>query len=336
MKHLIMTAAVALLAGGAHAQSECALKCSKEKAAAAITQVADEAKTCSAEKAAQCAEKAQACGEKSGAAITQVSAKADGCCPEKAAAQVTQVASEAKACSAEQIAECAAAGKSCADKCDDGAAITLASTSGDECASKSACSDDQRVSFESWKKTIPVMGYSVGDKTTTCSKTAASMCDKSGDKMAYVVNGQTFENESDAMAAHTAALNAKLDSMTRVSFVVGGENVECPMTAGQMCEKTGQAMQYRVGPAVFDSAEEAVKAAAMAYGMSRSVNVSYEVDGKATTCSKTASTMCTEGKAMTYVVGETKTRCNVQADHVLASERVSKALEALAMATRQS
>jgi phosphopantothenate synthetase len=125
--------------------------------------------------------------------------------------------------------------------------------------------------------------------------------------------------------------------MTRVSFVVGDEKIDCPMTAGQMCEKTGQAMKYRVGPAVFDSAEEAVKAAAMAYGMAQSVAMSYEVDGKATTCSKTAAKMC-NGKAgaMTYVVGQTKTRCNVQADHVLASERVSKALEALEMVTRQS
>ncbi len=329
MKHLIMTAAVALLAGGAHAQSECALKCSKDKAAAAITQVADEAKTCSAEKAAQC-------GEKSAAAITQVSAKADSCCPEKAAAKVTQVASETKACTAEQIAQCASKASACTGEAD-GAAITLASNAGDECASKSACGDDKRVSFESWKKTIPAMAYNVNGETTTCSKTAAAMCEKSGSAMAYVVNGQTFENESDAMAAHTAALNAKLDSMTRVSFVVGGENIECPMTAGAACEKTGQAMQYRVGPAVFDSAEEAVKAAAMAYGMSRSVNVSYEVDGKTTTCSKTAANMCKgKGEAMTYVVGETKTRCNMQADHMLASERVSKALEALEMATRQS
>lgn len=109
------------------------------------------------------------------------------------------------------------------------------------------------------------------------------------------------------------------------------------MTAGQMCEKTGQAMKYRVGPAVFDSAEEAVKAAAMAYSMARSVAMSYEVDGKTTTCSKTAAKMCNgKAEAMTYVVGETKTHCNVQADHMLASERVSKALEALEMATRQS
>ena len=252
-------------------------------------------------KAAQCAEKATACtGEGAGAAITLAAAgaaKGDGCCG---------------SCSGDEAKDCGA------------------------CPNKVSCGGGEEVSFESWRQTIPVMAYNVDGKTTTCTKTAAAMCNQSGAKLAYVVNGQTFESETDAMAAHTKALNAHLDSMTRVSFVVDGKDVSCPMAAGEMCEKTGQAMTYRVGPAVFDSAEEAVKAAAMAYGMAQSVAMSYEVEGKATTCSKTASKMCAEGKAMTYVVGETKTRCNVQADHTLASERVSKALEALEMVPRQS
>lgn len=320
MKRIIMTAAVALLAGGAYAQSDCPLQC-KDKDGAKITQVADEVKNCSAEQAAQCAEKAQACAEKAAQ------------CGEKSGAAITQVAGAADGCSAEQIAACAAADKECATKCADAAKITLASNDDGQCAEKTACADG---SYEAWRKTIPVMAYNVGDKTTTCTKSAAAMCAKTGDTMSYVVNNAKYDNQADAMKAHTKALNAHLDSMTRVSFVVAGKDVECPMTAGKMCEKTGEAMQFRVGPAVFDSAEEAVMAAAMARGMSKSVNVSYEVDGKATTCSKTAKKMCGSKGKMSYVVSGAKTDCNVHADNMLASERVNKALEALEMATSQS
>lgn len=315
MKRMIMTAAVALLAGGAYAQSDCPLQCGKDKAGAKVTQVADEAKACSAEQAAQCAAKAEACADKA----AQCAEKAQACSGEASGAAITLAAAGA------------AKGDGCCGSCGGDDAKDCAA-----CPNKVSCGQGQAVSFESWRKTIPAMTYNVGGKTTTCTKTAAAMCEKSGATMTYVVNGQNYASEADAMAAHTKALNNTLDTMTHVSFVVAGKDVECPMTAKQMCEKSGAAMQYRVGPAVFDSAEQAVMAAAMARGMAQSVNVSYEVDGKATTCAKTASKMCAEGKAMTYVVGQTKTRCNVQADHVLASERVSKALEALEMVTSQS
>jgi len=332
MKSLLMTAAVALLAGGAYAQSDCPLECSKAKEGAAITQVADEAKNCTAEQKAQCAEKAAECA-----------AKAQACGGAEGAA-ITQVANEAKNCTAEQKAQCAEKAQACSGA-EGAAAITLAATTtagpgcggcadGDadcgKCANKASCTEAQQVSFESWRKTIPVMGYSVGEKTTTCSKSAAAMASECDSEVAYVVNGQKFESQADAMAAHTAALNSHLDSMTRVSFVVAGEDTMCPATAGAMCEKTGQAMQYRVGPAVFDSAEKAVKAAAMAYGMSHSVAMSYEVDGEATTCSKSAAKMSEScGKGMTYVVGSTKTGCDVQSANLLANERLVKALDAI-------
>ena len=315
MKRMMMTAAVALLAGGAYAQSDCPLQCGKDKAGAKVTQVADEVKTCTAEQAAQCAEKAQACAEKA----AQCAEKAQACAGEAGGAAITLAAAGA------------VKGDGCCGSCGGDEAKDCSA-----CPNKVSCDKGQSVSFESWRKTIPVMAYNVGGKTTTCTKTAAAMCKSSGEKLTYVVNGVSYDNEADAIAAHTKALNSTLDAMTHVSFEVAGKAVECPMTAKQMCEKTGQAMRYRVGPAVFDSAEQAVIAAAMARGMAQSVNVSYEVDGKATTCAKTASKMCDQGKAMTYVVGQTKTNCNVQADHMLASERLNKALEALQMVTSQS
>ncbi len=345
MKSLIISAAVAILAGGAIAQGEAPSHCSKEKAGATITQVADEAKSCSTEKKAECSTKA-------GAAITQVSAKVDGCspekmaeckakgkeCAEKAGAAITQVSAKADGCSPEKMAECKAKGKECAEKA--GAAITQVSAKAEGCSpeKKASCDKGDRISFESWQsKAMPVMGYSVGEKTTTCSKTAKAMASESGSTMGYVVNGRSYESKMDALAAHTAQLNSTLESMTRVSFVVGDKDIECPMSASAACEKTDQAMRYRVGPAVFDSAEEAVRAAAMAYGMSKSVAMTYEVDGQTTTCSKSASAMSEScGKGMKFVVGGATTKCDVQADNLLASERVSKALAALEMATSQS
>jgi len=313
MKTLLMTAAVALLAGGAYAQSDCAIKCSEAKEGAAITQVANEAKACSAEKAAECAAMAQACSEKA----AECAAKAQACSGAEGAATIT-------------LAAATTAGPGCGG-CAEGDADCA------KCANKASCTEAKQVSFESWRKTIPVMGYSVGDKTTTCSKTAAAMASECSSEVGYVVNGASYDNKMDAMAAHTAALNSHLDSMTRVSFVVAGEDTMCPATAGAMCKKTGQAMQYRVGPAVFDSAENAVQAAAMAYGMSHNVAMSYEVDGEATTCSKSAAKMSKScGKGMTYVVGATKTGCDVHAANLLANERLVKALEAIEMATRES
>ena len=180
---------------------------------------------------------------------------------------------------------------------------------------------------------MPVMLMKVGNETTSCSMTAEKMCEKTGAKMAYVVNGAEYDCPVKAKAAQQQAMAAYLDSLTHVSYSVGGECMECPMSASMACEKSGQALKYRVGPMEFDDAADAVRAAAMARGMVQQVAMTYEVAGEKTGCSVQAGEMAAaQSGSIVYVVNEKKTECSETAECNLTEAKVMAAIAGIRQA----
>jgi len=223
--------------------------------------------------------------------------------------------------------------KSCATPCGAGEksdVVLLAAFEGPE----GACSGEAKACGEGDIKAValanmPAMTYVAGKNKTECSVTAGKWAEK-GKELHYVVNGAEYESIADAKAARTQALDSYLDSLTHITFVVDGKDVGCPLEASRMAAASDSPIQYRVGPAVFTSAERAIFAAAGARGASQQVAMTYEVEGKATQCSEEAGSLCEKtGAAMTYVVGETKTQCKVTATETMAQARVEAAIGAI-------
>jgi len=195
-----------------------------------------------------------------------------------------------------------------------------------DCAASGACNKPCKLSCQA-----PAMTFKVGDETTTCPETAKTMASEHHAQVHYVVAGAEYADETQARAAHLSAMNQYLDSLTHVSYSVAGEHMECPMSAAAACEKSGQAMQYQVGPMVFDNADEAIRAAALARAALQQVAMTYEVEGKPTECSTEAKSMAAScaSKSMTFVVNGQKTQCEETAKYMLTQAQVAAAVGAI-------
>src|SRR5690606_15897970 len=104
----------------------------------------------------------------------------------------------------------------------------------------------------------------------------------------------------------------------------------CPDGASKACSE-GKTMKYRVAGRDFDSAEAAVRAAAMAYAASRQVSLNYTVNGEcAGSCEDTAKAKSVaSAQPVVYRVGDKETRCDVQASVMLAIARIEAAVTAV-------
>lgn len=273
----------------------------------------------------------QASGEKSGACSVAKTA-----CSTEQTATLTLVAGEgpegcgdkkASGCSADKTKTLTLVAGEGPEGCGDKKA---SGCSGDKTKTLTLVAGDQPCLKSVMSKELPGMRYVVGESKTSCSKTAKKMANEHGMTVSYEVAGSEYHCPSKAKQAHTEQLAKYLDGMTRVSFVVAGEKTGCPQHAAKMCSESGKKLQYRVGPAVFDSAEEAVKAAAMAYGAMHHVAMGYSVDGKATGCAKSADAMAEKKScSVQYVVGEQKTGCSVTAKNMLTMAKIEAALAAI-------
>lgn len=230
----------------------------------------------------------------------------------------------------------------CAKSCDGAAVQTVANESKGDCSSAKSCDVSgaavQTVAYGDGEQcskacpleaAMPVMLMKVGNETTQCSVMAKDMCDKSGSKMSYVVNDKEYECSVMAKEAHHVAMKDMLASMTHVSFNVDGNHTECPVGAKIACKTSGEAMKYQVGTVVFDSAEEAIQAAAMARAAISQVAMSYEVAGEATHCSTAAEDMAStcSSKSVTYVVNDKKTECSKSAEFNLVEAQLMAAID---------
>jgi hypothetical protein len=266
------------------------------------------------------------CGEPA-ASATQVKADGAGCataCPMTGTASTGQTAAVqsvalteggqacATACTAEQKAACATACSTeakadCATPCEKGeaAAVSLVSM-------------------------MPKMSYKVGDASMCCSKMAAEAAEKDHAEVHYVVAEVEYANQSEAMMAHQKQLQSYLMDLTRVQFAVDGACVACPDAAKEMAACGEKKMQYKVGPAVFDSAEDAIRASVMAWNAAQTVGMEYAVGDETTACIKSAGAMAEKAHcSIEYVVNGQRTKCDKQAGYLQTMARVESALKAI-------
>ncbi|USN97980.1 MAG: hypothetical protein H6810_07235 [Phycisphaeraceae bacterium] len=259
------------------------------------------------------------CTRSTEAAIQTVALEGEGCasaCTKGAQPALQTVAFEAggqgcgSACSAAEKAACLAKGE--AGTC-----------------SKAGCGSAQGAAHASLVSDMPQMTYKVDSESTGCPKTAAAMAEAHGSTIHYVVADHEYASQPEAMAAHEAQLRDYMMSLVRVQYAVDGECVACPDQAKAMaCES--KKLQYKVGPAVFDNAEDAVRASILAWNAAQKVNMQYAVGEQVTSCSDSAGAMAEAAHcSVEYVVNGQRTMCQKTAGYMQTLARVESALKAL-------
>jgi hypothetical protein len=240
------------------------------------------------------------------------------------------------------VTQVAAKGEDCAASCTGAAVMAVANDTCDSACDKAcdtACETEcetgktAQVAFASW---MPKMTYKVGDQTMTCSKMAGAKATEQHTHMHYVVNGVEFDSHEKAMTAHAQQLQGMMMDLVRVQFAVDGECVACPDSAKAMADSCeSKKLQYRVGPATFDNAEDAIKASIMAYNAAMNVKMEYAVGEQVTACSTSAGEMAKANNcSVEYVVNGQRTGCKTSAGYMKTLVSVQNALKALEAASK--
>lgn len=239
------------------------------------------------------------------------------CATAGAQAAVTQVAGEGAVCSEADKAACIAKGEECATAC------------------ATACEGEPNAAQASLVGYMPKMTFKVGDESTCCPKTAAALAKKSNDHVHYMVNNVSYDDKAEAMGAHAKQLHNYMMDLVRIQYAVNGECVACPDSAKAMAAScTSKNLQYKVGPATFDSAEAAIKASVMAWNAAKNVSMQYAVGDEVTTCSKSAGAMADKAScSVEYVVNGQRTNCSKTAKYMQTVASVESALKALETAS---
>ncbi len=183
---------------------------------------------------------------------------------------------------------------------------------------------------------MPSMKYRIGEDVTCCSKSAATMAEKSGKPIEFLVGDQVLSDRGEAMAKLTSMLDSEAKSMQAMALVVDGKTFQCPASAKTAAKKADVDLVYRVGGVDFKTKGDAAKAQESIDGAIAEVAIAYKVDGKLYHCDKAAGSKCKEsGKKMIYVVGDMETPCHTTAKLKLAETRIHEIVKA-AIATSLS
>jgi len=267
--------------------------------------------------------------------------KSESACTKGGEAKVTTAALQEKAetCSkdgARTVATTEAWEKACAAACTkgvEGAAVqTVAYGPGEQGETSSI---EKQCTKSVALASVPKMSMVVGDKTTTCSVEAKELCEKSGESVAYLVAGRKFECREKATKAYTTALTSHLEGMTRISYVVDGACVACPMEAKTRAD-AGEKVAYKVGNYTFECPEKAIAASVMAYNASQKVRMAMQVGETKTHCPVQARELANKTDApIMYTVNGKTTKCEVTASSELAMARIEAAINAIEMVNAQ-
>lgn len=185
------------------------------------------------------------------------------------------------------------------------------------------------------KAGMPVMMYQVGTEKMACPKKASEVAKGDEKAIKFVVADKVYDNKAEAVTAYTSALETYSKDAMSVKFAVGDKCVACPMTAGEMAKKEGKAMKYRLASFDFASEEAAKKAAAAAKEAADKIEMKTMVGDKAMHCSAEAKEAAAkENKKVEYVVGQTKSCCDVEARMNLARARAEAVYAALEKAAK--
>lgn len=233
--------------------------------------------------------------------------------------------------------------KTCSEECPHAKAMmagaTASTTTGSGCKghahvasvdSGSGCSTQKKV--DAIVASFPSMKYRVGEEMTECPQQAASLAQKSGGKVAYVVGDVTFTDENEASAKLTGLVDEQLKSLQTIQYSVAGETMQCPMSAKQMAAQKNTTVAYRVGGFEFPEQAKAEQATERAKEALANVKISYQVGDDSFCCEKMAGFKAKEtGKPVTYVVGAQQIHCSMSAQVALAQARVKAIVEAAAV-----
>jgi len=307
----------------------CGCSTPAECTGAKTTTVADDAKAC-----------AESCTDKTDAVVMAVSNTTDG---EACTETCTKTCDgEASVTALVSNAEGEACTETCTKTCDGEASTTslVSNTEGESCSEPctETCDGSDKASGFSLVTFMPKMTYSVGGADTCCPKTAATMAKDSNEHVHYVVNNVSYDSKAEAMDAHAKQLNSYMMDLVRIQYAVDGECVACPTAAKELADSCeSKKMQYKVGPATFDSAEAAINASIMAYNAAQKVSMQYAVGDEVTTCTVSAKDMAKKADcSVEYVVNGQRTNCVKTAGYlktVASVESALKALETAAAAT---
>lgn len=87
--------------------------------------------------------------------------------------------------------------------------------------------------------------YVVGDKSTCCAETAATMAKAQNSTVKYQLATYTFDDKAQAEKGAMAAKKAA--EQVAMTWSVDGKNYTCPKTAEQACNGNGKKVEYCVG-----------------------------------------------------------------------------------------
>ncbi|MDX2199134.1 MAG: hypothetical protein SF069_09205 [Phycisphaerae bacterium] len=178
---------------------------------------------------------------------------------------------------------------------------------------------------------MPKMAYKVGDKTVNCPDEAAKLAGANG-TMTFVVAGKDYSDKMAATKALGGELNNYYTNMLTVKETSACAAKTCPVTGKELA--AAKPAMFALASYEFPNKSAAEKAAAAARAEAEKIQMKMMVDGKEYTCADSAKAACTSGKKMEYVVGDTKSCCDVMAGVELTKARIMAAQNVLATASK--
>lgn len=159
---------------------------------------------------------------------------------------------------------------------------------------------------------LPKLAYMVGEQSACCPSSAAALAKKQELPVTYAVGEKKFDKKDAAFVSLVEQTEAFVNEFIEPckceasgTTTIAGKTCNCPVEAGKTAEL--------------------VKAAA------KKVHMTYTVGDKTCNCPNEAATLAkTSGKEKVYVVGDTKTGCELTARLKLAQAKYKAAVEALA------
>ena len=161
---------------------------------------------------------------------------------------------------------------------------------------------------------LPKMTYKVGDEETCCSASAAKLAEEANGHIHYVVSGEEFDSQADAMVKLADVTEAFVNGFVSPSTcsvsgttTLAGHKLSCGETAKQVAASMKEAMDE--------------------------IQMVYKVGDETCSCSVQAASLAKEsGEKTQFVVGEESTCCSIDARIKMAHAKYKAAVAAFAEA----
>lgn len=198
-----------------------------------------------------------------------------------------------------------------------------------------SCGDKAGCCAKDYAKVLPAMKYKVGSETVCCPDKAKDLAKGDAKAIKYVIGEKSFDDATTAKTELAKAIDGYMTDAMTIRYAVGDQCMSCPMSAGELAKKEGKPMKYRVASFDFASEDAAKKALTVAKEASDKVMMKMMVGETCVACPTSAAELAKkENKKVEYVVGDSKTCCDVEAKVNLARARAAAALAALDKASK--